>query len=84
MFRNAHDGKMIDRIRLAASCRAQADGDIPAMNDRRKTRRKSYRIAQVEQAEAKGSIQVIERMMSLVDALASASEPLSLKALSKG
>lgn len=37
----------------------------------------------MEQAEAKGSIQVIERMMSLVDALASASEPLSLKALSK-
>ena len=53
------------------------------MNDRRKTRRESYRIAQVEQAEAKGSIQVIERMMSLIDALADTAEPMSLKALSR-
>ncbi len=53
------------------------------MNGRRKTRRESYRIAQVEQAEAKGSIQVIERMMSLIDALADTAEPMSLKALSR-
>lgn len=38
----------------------------------------------VEQIEAKGSIQVIERMMSLIDALAETGEPTSLKALSKG
>lgn len=37
----------------------------------------------MEQIEAKGSIQVIERMMSLIDALAQTTEPLSLKALSK-
>jgi len=37
----------------------------------------------VEQPEAKGSIQVIERMMSLIDALADAPEPASLKSLSK-
>ena len=37
----------------------------------------------MEQPEAKGSIQVIERMMSLVDALAQTPEPASLKALSK-
>jgi DNA-binding IclR family transcriptional regulator len=37
----------------------------------------------VEQPEAKGSIQVIERMMSLIDALAEMGEPASLKALSK-
>lgn len=37
----------------------------------------------MEQPEAKGSIQVIERMMSLIDALADTMEPLSLKALSK-
>jgi DNA-binding IclR family transcriptional regulator len=36
-----------------------------------------------EQPEAKGSIQVIERMMSLLDALADISEPASLKSLSK-
>ena len=34
------------------------------------------------QTEVKGSIQVIERMTSLIDALANAAEPLSLKALS--
>lgn len=37
----------------------------------------------MEQPEAKGSIQVIERMMSLIDALAEMGEPASLKALSK-
>ena len=37
----------------------------------------------VEQSEPKGSIQVIERMMSLIDALADTPEPASLKALSK-
>ncbi len=37
----------------------------------------------MEHAEAKGSIQVIERMMSLVEALAETPEPASLKALSK-
>ncbi len=37
----------------------------------------------MEQPEAKGSIQVIERMMSLIDALAEMAEPASLKALSK-
>lgn len=37
----------------------------------------------MEQPESKGSIQVIERMMSLIDALAETAEPLSLKALSK-
>lgn len=37
----------------------------------------------MEQPEAKGSIQVIERMMSLIDALAETAEPASLKALSK-
>lgn len=36
-----------------------------------------------EQHEAKGSIQVIERMMSLLDVLAETPEPASLKALSK-
>ena len=36
-----------------------------------------------EQQEAKGSIQVIERMMSLLDALASTPDPASLKALSQ-
>lgn len=37
----------------------------------------------MEQPEAKGSIQVIERMMSLIDALSESPEALSLKALSK-
>lgn len=37
----------------------------------------------MEQPEAKGSIQVIERMMSLIDALAETAEPASLKTLSK-
>ena len=37
----------------------------------------------MEHAEAKGSIQVIERMMSLVEALAETPEPASLKTLSK-
>jgi DNA-binding IclR family transcriptional regulator len=36
-----------------------------------------------EQQEAKGSIQVIERMMSLLDVLAEMSEPASLKRLSQ-
>jgi DNA-binding IclR family transcriptional regulator len=36
-----------------------------------------------EQQEAKGSIQVIERMMSLLDVLADISEPASLKTLSQ-
>jgi DNA-binding IclR family transcriptional regulator len=36
----------------------------------------------VEQQAEKGSIQVIERMMSLLDALANSSEPASLKTLS--
>lgn len=37
----------------------------------------------VEQPEVKGSIQVIERMMSLLDALANAPEPATLKMLSQ-
>lgn len=37
----------------------------------------------MEQPEVKGSIQVIERMMSLIDALAETAEPASLKTLSK-
>ena len=37
----------------------------------------------MEHSGAKGSIQVIERMMSLIDTLADAVEPLSLKALSQ-
>jgi DNA-binding IclR family transcriptional regulator len=37
----------------------------------------------VEQPEAKGSIQVIERMMSLIDALAQVKEPATLKLLSQ-
>ena len=55
---------------------------IPTTPDRQGAGRKSYRIAHVAQTEVKGSIQVIERMTSLIDALANAAEPLSLKALS--
>jgi DNA-binding IclR family transcriptional regulator len=57
---------------------AQRRGGFPAVQDR-----KVHRKAMTEQQADKGSIQVIERMMSLLEVLADVPEPASLKLLAQ-
>jgi len=73
----AHDGKILRRTSCSGQV-AERWGGVPAARDRQLDRK-----AMTEQQVDKGSIQVIERMMSLLEVLADMPEPASLKLLAQ-